>query len=663
MVIGYADFETSTSMDIEAETGFKVRMEGNTAHMFDSEGNDMGIPRVRVKCAGLLVRFPDGTRNGCVVETVEELLAKLLEWKVERCYFHNLRFDDSFIGCVLQDDGVRIGDWTVTSRKRLMNDMGAVYSDTIEFKGKKDPVSHRPAKHRCDLWDSAKIFPSSLASLGKDFGVTKIGGKGEEAQRIGCDLRMKAYCLRDCRVLMTVMEYYFSKCRELTFGKRPYGWMTAASTAYNLCMDWCMNRYGMKLRDRMFPACTEENGFPAWLREGYKGATPLLDPAIKGKVLNDVKVFDVNSMYPDKVRNSVLPGGLPVKVNGGMEELDRLAEKGWLWVAKVRMRCDVKDGHRATFMLKHKGKDGEIACSHVDDFSDGGYQVVDSVTMQTIERDYCNIHIEVLDAVAFRGHVNFIGGFVDEWYAIKQEASQRKDKSLKTFAKLILNSLYGKFGANPEHRGAHYTYVDDAIRVVEDEEVDVDRNPLYLPFAMFITAHARDMISRTCNAIGWEHVAYTDTDSVHVHGLTNEECFQRFDEAGFRLHPDDLGCFDYESRWEEAVYVRNKGYFHFGEMDTMTGEFKGGKEIKMAGANRFEGMDCVEDVVGKVLYGEQLGGCRVKGGTLLMERKTMIDLRTDDCVTTRTRVKGMNRSNGMMEMSKRENNVFEAFGV
>lgn len=669
LTIGFADFETTTALDIKAETGYDVRMDGVMAHMFDSEGNDMGIPTVRVKCAGMLVRFPDGSRNGCVVDSVEELMEKVVEWKVDRLYFHNLRFDDSFIGGVLQSEGIDLQDgWHVKSRSRLMSDMGAVYSDTLEFKGKKDPKSHRPKKHVCDVWDSAKIFASTLSKLGKDFGVTKIGGAGEEAERVGCDLRMKAYCLRDCRVLMTVMEYYFQQCRELTAGQRPYGWMTAASTAYNLCIMWANRKYGLRKMKWAFPPCTEEYGFPGWLREGYKGASPLLDPKIRGLVLHDVKVFDVNSMYPTQVKYAGLPAGRPKKLDmdiGGMMALHE--EKGVLWIAKVKMRCDVKEGHRPTYMMKHRGADGEVLCAHVDDFSEDTYQVINNVDMELIERDYENIHVEVLEAVGFDAHFGFLGGFVDEWYAIKQDASRRKDSSMKAFAKLILNSLYGKFGANPEHRGAHYEYEDDIIKIREDENVEVDKHPLYLPLAMFITSYARDMISRTCNAMGWEHVAYTDTDSVHVHGLSNEECFERMDEAGYRLHPDDLGCFDYESRWRDAIYVRNKGYFHFGEMDRDTGEviLKNGKEIKeikMAGVNRFEGMECVEDVLGKKLYGSQLGGCRVKGGTLLLPRKTEIDLSIDN-ITTRTRVKGMSRTKGMIEMKKREDDVFKMMGV
>ena len=667
--IAYADFETYNANDIKAETGCDVRLVGNEAHIFTPDGKDMGFPRVKVKCAGIIVKFEDGSRNGGVFGSIEEMLSKVLEWRVDRMYFHNLRFDDSFIGSLIQDREIQLGEWTVRTERRLINDMGQVYSDRLVFTGPRDKTKHRREKHVCDIWDSAKIFAQSLEQLGKDFGVTKFVSEENEALRVGCDLRMKAYCLRDCLVLMTVMEYYFSQCSERTHGSRPFGWMTAASTAYHLCMMWVEESKGLRVRKLMFPPCNSDNGFPDWLREGYKGATPLLDPEMRGKVLKDVKVFDVNSMYPTQMKKASLPGGFPIKNDdNSIEHLMELKEQGFLWIAKVRMRADVKEGHRATFMLKRRGADGETLCAHINDWDftymdKESWQVIDSVTMDLLIRDYENIHIEVLDAIVFQAQKGFLAGFIDMWYRIKQEAGEKKDKSLKAFAKLILNSLYGKFGANPEHRSASYEYDDDRIRIVENDKVEEDRYPLYLPFAIFITSYARDMISRTCNTFGFEHVAYTDTDSVHVHGLTNDECFEGIMKAGYSIDKNELGCYDYESRWNEALYVRNKGYFHFGELDCMTGAWKGGNEVKMAGANGFDGMNSVEDVYDRELTGTQKRGCRVKGGTLIVEKETTIDTRIDACIKTRRTVKGKNMSESAQLIDARENEVFASFGV
>ena len=648
-MVGYSDLETAHHLDLKAK-GVMPEIVGNEVH--DQYGN---IPEVRVKCAGLIVKDTEDNVKEFMYHSVEELLQALVDNRVDRCYFHNLKFDDSYIASYMRDDDVQLAGWKVHCKRRVINEMGAVYSDVLEFLGPRNEKTHRPVKHKCEIWDSAKIWASKLRELGVSFGVYKKGEGNEEALRIGCDKRMEEYCLQDCRVMMAAMEYYFERCREETNGEKMYGWMTAASTAYHLCMMHVKERMTPKDFRNSFPPCNAQNGFPDWLREGYKGAVPLLDPAIKGKVLHDVKVFDINSQYPDKMRNYPLPIGYPVKIEKPTrEKLMRLKEEGKLWIAQVQLVADVKEGHRPTFLLKRKGVDGETLAAHINDldgmFTDKkSFQVVTSVDIDYLLRDYDVKYMDVLDAVGFKtDERHLIAPFIDKWYEIKEAASRKGDKPMKAFAKLILNSLYGKFGANPKHGSSEYTFIGNMIRIEKTEVVDVDKEPLYLPLAIFTTSYGRDVISKTCNGVGWDHVAYTDTDSVHIHGLNNEECFERITGCGYKLHKTELGAYDYESRWRDSVYVRHKGYFHFGELDPYTGELlydddgNEKNEIKMAGANGFEGFNCVDDVLNKELMGTQTRGYRVRGGILLMDKPVSIDTRMDACIKRKVSVGVLN---------------------
>ena len=695
LTIGYADMETTNWRDLEAE-GLTCRPVGQEIFCFDSEGRNVGVPVVKPKCIGLIVRKPNGELVENMYHTIPEFLLGLAEYRVDRCYFHNLKFDDSFLASYMRNEEVDLGGWRAISKRRVISNKGVVYEDVLDFVGPRDPVKHRAVKHRCVIWDSMKIWANPLEKLGKDFGVIKGGTTGgSRALEIGCSKEMEEYCLQDCRVMMTAMEYYFQKCNEETHGQRPYGWMTAASTAYNLaCLDATGRLGGKKEFDAHFPPCDEEHGFPEWLREGYKGAVPLLDEAIKNKVLYDVFVFDVNSMYPTQIFGSALPMGRPVKLEDvDMPKLMKLKEKGKLWIAKVKMKIDVKQGHRATYMLKHQGPDGKTLCDHVNDYEGmsmykDSYQVITSVDIEYIIRDYDIRCVEVLEAVGFEADVdrkdkffgheikgNILRAFVGRWYKIKEQASIDGDKSLKAFAKLILNALYGKFGANPEHIGAGYCFEgddEDMIRVRENDEVEMDKDPKYLPLAMFVTAYARNMISKLCNAIGWEYVAYTDTDSVHVHGLSVEECIARIVGAGYDVDGNELGALKFESRWREAMYVRNKGYFHFGEKDPYTGELLHDKdgneksEIKMAGANAFDNCKCMDDVIGKLMTVKQKRGFRVRGGTLIFEHDTTVDTRTleeEDVMVHRKKIRGKNMSESARILKEREDKIFAMFGV
>lgn len=662
LTIGYADLETEHIGDLNAR-GIDVVIDGNVLRTQNGD-----IPTIGIKCCGMIVRTPDGQETEFMYHSIPEFLQGLYDNRVDRCYFYNLKFDDSFIASFMHNDIVELDGCIAYSKGRLISHMGQVYSDTIAFEGGRDAKTHRKDR-KCDLWDAAKIWAGGLDALGKSFGVIKGGTTGgSKAMEVGCSREMEEYCLQDCRVMMTAMEYYFTRCRAESHGKRPYGWMTAASTAYNLCMMHVKQVMTTKGFRYAFPAVTEENGFPAWEREGYKGAVPLLDPAIRNKPLKNVDVFDINSQYPDKLRNYPMPIGRAIKiVDADMDKLMTLKAKGKLWVAKLKMVADVKAGHRATYLLKRKNADGETLAWHINDLegtnlNGESFQVVTSADMDYILRDYDVRYVEVLDAVGFepdRNHV--LSGFIDKWYAIKEEASARKDKPMKAFAKLILNALYGKFGANPVHISAEYVFDGDMIRVKECEGVETDESPLYLPIAMFTTAYARDVISKTCNAIGWEHVAYTDTDSVHVHGLTTEETKRRIGLAGYKIHPTELGAYDYESRWTDALYVRNKGYFHFGGIDTETGEPNGENEIKMAGANGFDGLNSMDDVLDKELKGTQKRGYRVNGGIMFMMKDVAIDTRMDACIKHRLTVKGMNTEQGMIEIARREEEIWKVW--
>ena len=93
----------------------------------------------------------------------------------------------------------------------------------------------------------------------------------------------------------------------------------------------------------------------------------------------------------------------------------------------------------------------------------------------------------------------------------------------------------------------------------------------------------------------------------------------------------------------------------------MSGEMLGGKEIRMAGVNGFDDMDCTDDVLDRELMGIQSRGCRVKGGTLILEKETAIDTRMDACIKTRKRVRGRNMSDSTEMIRNRENEIFERY--
>lgn len=86
----------------------------------------------------------------------------------------------------------------------------------------------------------------------------------------------------------------------------------------------------------------------------------------------------------------------------------------------------------------------------------------------------------------------------------------------------MLNSLYGKFGLNPDVRSKYPYLNEDGIvkYALYDAEI---RNSIYIPVASFITSYARKKTITTSQKIkeyskekyDKDLYVYSDTDSIH----------------------------------------------------------------------------------------------------------------------------------------------------
>ena len=117
-------------------------------------------------------------------------------------------------------------------------------------------------------------------------------------------------------------------------------------------------------------------------------------------------------------------------------------------------------------------------------------------------------------------------------------------------AKLFMNSLYGKFGQKIDVAGKVPTIDDDnVLHLVKAEKRD--RDPVYLPVAIFTCAYARAKTIRAARLFG-ARFCYADTDSIHAIGTDIPE--------GVPIHDTKLGYFKIEAFFERARFVRPKTY-------------------------------------------------------------------------------------------------------
>ena len=122
--------------------------------------------------------------------------------------------------------------------------------------------------------------------------------------------------------------------------------------------------------------------------------------------------------------------------------------------------------------------------------------------------------------------------YVDHFYKLKAQAKLDGDNTAYQFAKLFLNSLYGKFGSNPERYKAYWTCpveaLDDAIneagmsiagfvgnRIIVSEPIKEDDQRFYdVAVSASITGFVRAYLHRAIKSCGDGQVVYCDTDSI-----------------------------------------------------------------------------------------------------------------------------------------------------
>jgi len=154
-----------------------------------------------------------------------------------------------------------------------------------------------------------------------------------------------------------------------------------------------------------------------------------------------VKIYDVNSMYPAVMRNEHHPTGARyLNIRGGIA--DKRGEIAGMVGAKfyfAHVHATVSGGGlpiREKMGLNFSQKTGEFFTT--------------SHEMRLLcQLGLMKVH-KVIFAAAPYETVSFVD-YVDKFSAEKIDAKTRGDKAGEIFAKLLLNSAYGKFAQNPEN--------------------------------------------------------------------------------------------------------------------------------------------------------------------------------------------------------------------
>ena len=524
----------------------------------------------------------------------EPLYEFLSQFKMCECYFHNLKFDGHFIltylenhGFVYDDDLSREksystlitgdGQWYMirvrwmdadpvlkvkTQRKKMKDGTIKEYEIKEKIKGK------HSNKRITEFRDSLKKIPLPLRDIPKAYGIpmnkltidyTKYRERNgeltdEEIAYLKADLQIPALALQNDIIKESRSKLTASADALDDFKSRNPLYLRKIKYRGHKISDF-------KMRDecfrKLFPCLDQfttdfNETYDTFCRRSYKGGWTYYKYD-EPQIIGDGLVFDVNSLYPSVMYECSLPYGKPHYYHGKYEDLDPLVKQEYpLFICHILCEFRIKEHHLPCIQIK-----GNFRFGGTEYLKSSGTEPVElyltSVDLKLYQDQYDFNIIKYIDGIAFKSKIGMFKNYIDYWSHIKIEAGKSGNKGLRSLAKRMLNSLYGKFGTNPDSSVKHPYLDENGIISFFGEDGDA-RESIYTPIASFTTAWARNKTIRSaqCN---YDRFYYADTDSIHLSGLEPPK-----ENELFHIHESDLGKWKCEMVFHKAKYVRAKTY-------------------------------------------------------------------------------------------------------
>lgn len=544
----------------------------------------------------------------------EYLESKLDKDKPLRVYAHNINFDFTIV------DG-----WEAITNRGFETSYAVLEPSPFI-------LSLRHDRGKVEFIDTFNYWKSSLEEMGKSIGLDKLPFPPEDATREQWD----EYCYRDVEVLVRMLTNLMEYLRSNELGSLG---VSAASLAFSVFKTSFM-KHEIFLHDRNKALQLERFCYHGGLVNNWVIGKP---PKVK------VYWLDVNSLYPSTMLND-----LPVKMVRDVTNVDRNGlvqamgkDKACAWVLlEDRLNTYPKkiDGR----LCEVKGRCEVYLC---------GKELDEAIQRKAVK--HC-VYASIYETAPI------FKEFVEYFWEERKKAKAKGDTVQNILAKLIMNSLYGRFSMH----GRRYVewnadYLEEIYREAGREmpqeykkrgfqpavtqvceswrpaglghnvklryvngklEMELstgEHASSFCAISSFVTSYARSYLRELIAIAGQDQVYYCDTDSI----FCSRVGYQRLLQAG-TINPDELGKLKLEGVSEHAIFRGPKDY-EFGEAVKRKGIKKRAKQLT---ENCFE-QDQFEGIKSVLARG---GSC-------------YIDVRRTVKTLARTYTKGTVKSNGRVE--------------
>lgn len=429
------------------------------------------------------------------------------------------------------------------------------------------------------IWDSAKKFPGcSVQAISE---LYKIEGKKEKPyfdlyRPVGYVPTPEEieYCLQDSRIIAHAM--YLE-------GKEGHNGMTLSSDAfYNV-----IQTIGGKDAYRAYmPLLSSEDDEKA--RRAYKGGWVYVNPIYQNKVLRNITVYDVNSLYPWVMHDCPLPVRKPMYRKPIGKEL---------YIMEFESIFELESGF-PTIQLKHQP--GYRDTEYLTKVDMPVKLCLTNIDFKLFEENYNIEYMSEPEYISFHPKTGLLAPYIDKWMKVKEEATIEGDKAKRYISKRWMNSPYGKTGMRGD-RINKLPMCSEAGNIAYNMYKS-ETDAIYVPYATFVCAWARDKTIRSAQAVS-EHFVYADTDSIHV---------LEGDHGNIDIDSVRLGAWKNEGTFEYGKYLRAKTYIHGKSIDgriTTTDITCAGMPDRIKQCCSWDEFKIGAEFNGKIVQKQVPGGC------------------------------------------------------
>lgn len=393
---------------------------------------------------------------------------------------------------------------------------------------------------------TTNYFSESLASLAKTFNLKKLDF---EYNAGGLDEAI-IYCRRDVEIIRVAMKSLIEFVENENLG--PFS-RTLPGQSFTAFRHRFMKEI-IYIHDNQEALDLE--------REAYSGGR--VECFKIGDFSGDFYLYDVNSMYPYVMQEYEFPVSLRTYVTrSSIDYVRQLLDEGLLLICRCRVKTEdplfaVKLGDGLIFPV------GEFYA----------YLSTPELKM-ALER---GLVLETFELAVYNpGRV--FESFVNYFYTKRLEAKNEGDKVRDKLYKLILNSLYGKFGQKADDWERIGPAAIDEIKVYDRLDIETGKWDSFKIFggscfqkmgeeesfnsfpgvAAHVTAYARQTLLNFIEIAGWENIYYGDTDSLIVNETGHKRLLPWHDQK-------TLGKIKEEKRDKRLVINCPKDYLFAGEV-------------------------------------------------------------------------------------------------